>query len=143
MEFLINPHNPEQVEARERAHRPGTYHVVPRELYLAAQELEDTAQEIDRMATGLAETYLASFQMGIIGEKTHAREKYNQSVDKVLAKLRLLVQAGNEGARIMHSVAAHYVAVDDQEYANFGHLDPGRLAPPGSHPPPPSEDLHY
>ncbi|GLZ33386.1 hypothetical protein Lesp02_55740 [Lentzea sp. NBRC 105346] len=140
---FINPDNPAQRKARERAHNAGTYHVVPRQLYLTANGLQDAAIEIRQTKQGLSRTFLNNYGMGILGEESGARGSYNDSVTQVLDHLDKLVQAAEDAAVIMQSVAQHYVNADDEQYRQFGHIDAQREAPRGAPLPRPNPKADY
>lgn len=116
---IIGPNHPIQQRANELA----GFHVVPRQLALAGDELSSTADALSRRSQGLEDTHLAADDLGYLGKQEQAPSKYNNALRDCLDHFSTLATTLASAGEALNQIAEHYAAMDDAYYEKFGHLD--------------------
>ena len=110
--------------AEKRAEKLNGYHVVPRQLALAGDELMSTATTLSgAVVSNLESTHLADDDLGLLGSHENAPKRYNDSLVECVDHFNLLAKTLQAAGEVLNDVAAHYAAMDDSYYEQFGRLD--------------------
>lgn len=114
----------DEKRAEKRAEKLNGYHVVPRQLALAADELGSTAATLSgAVVSSLESTHLAWDDLGFLGSKEDAPARYNASLVECVDHFNLLAKTLQAAGEVLNDVAAHYAAVEDSYYEQFGRMD--------------------
>ncbi|NKE59736.1 hypothetical protein FXN61_24180 [Lentzea sp. PSKA42] len=117
---IIGPNHPIQ----QRANELKGYHVVPRQLALAGDELKSTATILSGgVVNSLESTHLAEDDLGFLGKQEQAPAKYNDSMRDCVDHFNRLSKTLQAAGDVLNEVAAHYAAMDDSYYEKFGRMD--------------------
>lgn len=117
---IIGPNHPMQ----QRANELKGYHVVPRQLAYAGDELKSTASMLSGRVIGdLENTHLGENDLGFLGKEENAPRDYNSSMQQCVAHFKTLAMTLQAAGDALNQVAAHYAAMDDSYYEKFGRMD--------------------
>jgi hypothetical protein len=99
------------------------YHVVPKQLIIAADELISTGNHMDDLVSLIEETRLGEDDLGILGkEADDAPGVYNDSLDKFVDYFQTLRTTLVKAGEILSEVAQFYAAKDDEYYKQFNRI---------------------
>lgn len=114
----------DEKRAEKRAEKLNGYHVVPRQLALAADELGSTATTLSgAVVSSLESTHLADDDLGLLGNLEGAPARLNASMVKCVDHFHRLAKTLQVAGEVLNDVAAHYAAMDDSYYEQFGRVD--------------------
>lgn len=117
---IIGPNHPMQ----QRANELQGFHVVPRQLAYAGDELKSTAGMLSgRITRELEATRLGADDLGFLGKQEDAPTGYNSSMQKCVDHFGQLAKTLQAAGDVLNQVAAHYAAMDDSYYEKFGRMD--------------------
>ena len=119
---IIGPDHPLAKRGKELA----GYHVVPRQLAIAGDELKSTASMFTgRVTRELEATHLGPDDLGFLGKQEDTPTGYNSALQKCVDHFGTLAKTLAAAGEVLNEVAAHYAAMDDEYYKKFGRLDDG------------------
>lgn len=114
----------DEKRAEKRAEKLNGYHVVPRQLALAGDELMSTATTLSAaVVSNLESTHLADDDLGFLGSYENTPARYNNSLVECVDHFNRLAKTLQAAGEVLNDVAAHYAAMDDSYYEQFGRLD--------------------
>lgn len=117
---IIGPNHPIAKRGKELA----GYHVVPRQLAIAGDELKSTATMFaGRVINDLEATRLGPDDLGFLGKEEDAPAAYNAVMQDCVDHFGTLAKTLQAAGDVLNEVAAHYAAQDDSYYEKFGRLD--------------------
>lgn len=99
------------------------YHVVPRQLAKAGDELMWTGRMLNSVVSDVEGTFLRNDDLGFLGAEADAPSSYNQGMRVCADHFRTLSRTVTAAGEILNQVAGHYAAMDDEYYRRFGRLD--------------------
>ncbi len=100
------------------------YHVVPRQLAIAGDELKSTASMLGGRVRGdLEATHLGVDALGFLGKEEDAPSRYNSAMGQCVDHFATLAKTLQAAGDVLVQVAAHYAALDDSYYEKFGRMD--------------------
>ncbi|MDX8036181.1 hypothetical protein SK803_38805 [Lentzea sp. BCCO 10_0856] len=117
---IIGPNHPMQ----QRANELQGYHVVPRQLAYAGDDLKSTASMLSGRVVGeLESTHLGENDLGFLGKHEGSPADYNGSMRECVGHFKRLATTLHAAGDVLNQVAAHYAAMDDSYYEKFNRFD--------------------
>ncbi|WP_158889578.1 hypothetical protein [Amycolatopsis anabasis] len=108
----------------KRGKELGGYHVVPRQLAIAGDDLLSTGGLMNRIARDIENTHLGADDLGILGkEADDAPRAYNDSLAEFVKHFQALHDTLAAAGEILNDIAKYYAAKEDEYYEQFNRFD--------------------